>query len=282
MEDHVRKVTLFVCGLSMTLADGAAAGGNESATFAVTSSRLLEGVGPGQIIDIDIGTDNWINVQQVDVTLEVSSPAHIDVAIAAVVLGENLPDASALGSWRALGGLLEDGTDDRIRIGFALLDPDPQATGHSGSADFKIRLRTSTSLTTDTEASVTVDQVSLGPGAFERDVITLGTVVLINPATPTAVTELGEGLPASFELEQNYPNPFNPSTNINFSLPHESPVVVRVFDALGRVQETLVDEVLQAGNYVVDYHAAGLASGMYFYRIEAPGFTSTRKFTLLK
>jgi hypothetical protein len=100
---------------------------------------------------------------------------------------------------------------------------------------------------------------------------------------PTAVSELaGAAVPGAFELEQNYPNPFNPSTNIRFSLPHEAPVVVRVFDSLGRVQGTLVHEILQAGSYTIDYHAAGLASGMYFYRIEAPGFTRTRKFTLLK
>ncbi len=100
---------------------------------------------------------------------------------------------------------------------------------------------------------------------------------------PTAVTELsGAGVPNSFDLAQNYPNPFNPSTNIRFSLPHEAQVVVRVYDSLGAVQGILVNEVLQAGSYTVDYHAAGMASGMYFYRIEAPGFTSTRKFTLLK
>ena len=100
---------------------------------------------------------------------------------------------------------------------------------------------------------------------------------------PTAVSELsGAGVPNAFELQQNYPNPFNPSTNIRFSVPHEAQVVVRVFDSLGAVQATLVNEVLQGGSYTVDYHAAGLASGMYFYRIEAPGFSSTRKFTLLK
>ena len=89
-------------------------------------------------------------------------------------------------------------------------------------------------------------------------------------------------MPTSFGLEQSYPNPFNSSTNIQFGLPHEAPVVLRVYDALGQAQETLVDEVLQAGRYTVDYDAAALASGMYFYRIEAGGFTSTRKFTLLK
>ncbi len=100
---------------------------------------------------------------------------------------------------------------------------------------------------------------------------------------PTAVSEMqGSAVPNSFDIAQNYPNPFNPSTNIRFSVPHQAQVVVRVYDSLGAVQETLVNQVLQAGSYNVDYHAAGLASGMYFYRIEAPGFTSTRKFTLLK
>ena len=102
-------------------------------------------------------------------------------------------------------------------------------------------------------------------------------------ATPTVISEVQESaVPGSFDLAQNYPNPFNPSTNIRFSLPHETQVVVRVYDSLGAVQETLVNQVLQAGSYNVDYHAAGLASGVYFYRIEAPGFTSTRKFTLLQ
>lgn len=100
---------------------------------------------------------------------------------------------------------------------------------------------------------------------------------------PTAVSEVqGAGVPNFFELAQNYPYPFNRSTNIRFSLPHDAQVVVRVYDSLGAMQETLVNEVLQAGCYTGDYHAAGLASGMYFYRISAPGYTSTRKFTLLE
>ena len=100
---------------------------------------------------------------------------------------------------------------------------------------------------------------------------------------PTAVAEIeGATVPGSFSLDQNYPNPFNPSTNIRFSVPRAAAVVVRVFDALGQEQATLVDEVLRAGSYTVDYHADGLASGLYFYRIEAPGYRQTRKFTLLK
>jgi hypothetical protein len=284
MEKPMKKFTRIMLATSLSLGSGVFAGDNGNATFTVTSSHDLTGVGPGELVEISIATDNWIDVQQVDVTLQVSSPDHFDVSIAAIVLGDDLPNENAFppGSWRALGGLLEAGTEDRIRSGFAFLDPNPEALGHTGAADFKIRLLTSSTLTTDTEASVLIDRASLGPGAFDRDIVNVGTLIRINADPVTAVTEQPGGLPTSFELEQNYPNPFNPSTNIRFSLPHEAPVLVRVFDSLGRVQDTLVEEVLHAGNYVVDYHAAGLASGMYFYRIEAPGFTSTKKFTLLK
>jgi hypothetical protein len=283
MENHVRK-TATIALATVMLAGTAFAGDNQNATFTITSATTLPGVGAGELVEISIDTDNWVNVQQADVTLEVSSPDHFDVSIAALVLGEDLADANAFppGNWHALGGLLVEGTDDQIRVGFALLDPDPDAEGHTGTADFRIRLLTSNTLTTDTEASVVVTHVSLGPGAFERDIISVNETIFINPATATAVSELPGAVPNAFELEQNYPNPFNPSTNIRFNVPHEAPVLVRVYDALGKVQETLVDEVLPAGRYTVDFQAADLASGMYFYRIEAPGFTSTRKSLLLK
>ena len=283
MHNQLRKVATAALATSM-LAGGAFAGGNANATFEVTSSTSLAGIGAAEIVEIGISGENWVNVHQADVTVEVSSPEHFDVSVAGVILGEELPDASVFppGHWRALGGLLVEGTTDQIRVGFALLDPDPAAEGHFGAASFRILLRTSTSLTTDTEASVLVTQISLGPGATERDIVAVNETIFINPAIPTDVSELPGSVPNSFELEQNYPNPFNPSTNIRFAVPHEAPVTVRVFDTLGRVQETLVDEVMQAGRYSVDFQGAGLASGMYFYRIDAPGFTSSRKLLLLK
>ena len=283
MHHQSRKIATAALATSM-LAGGVFAGDNANVTFEVISSTSLGGVGAGEIVEIGILGDNWVNVQQADVTVEVSSPDHFDVSIAGVVLGEELPDASVFppGHWRALGGLLVEGTTDQIRVGFALLDPDSEAEGHFGAASFRILLRTSTSLTADTEASVVVTQISLGPGATERDIVAVNETIFINPAIPTDVSELPGTVPDSFELEQNYPNPFNPSTNIRFAVPHEAPVTVRVYDALGRVQETLVDEVMQAGRYAVDFQAAGLASGMYFYRIDAPGFTSSRKLLLMK
>ena len=93
--------------------------------------------------------------------------------------------------------------------------------------------------------------------------------------------------PLVFALNQNHPNPFNPMTKISFDLPRESRVMLRIFDARGRLVRTLIDEAMGAGNKSViwngtDDNGARVHSGMYFYLIEADGFTATRKMTLLK
>jgi ribosomal protein L11 methylase PrmA len=94
-------------------------------------------------------------------------------------------------------------------------------------------------------------------------------------------------IPKTFELSQNYPNPFNPSTRISFSLPKPSPVSLQVFDMMGRVVATLVDEVLPAGNHATVWNGRTsdgrlMASGIYFYRLKADGYIATRKMMLLK
>ena len=89
-------------------------------------------------------------------------------------------------------------------------------------------------------------------------------------------------LPKVFALQQNYPNPFNPTTTIQFALPTGSQVVLKIYNLLGREVATLVNEELQSGKYKVDFEANGLPSGVYFYRIQAGGFSKTRKLTLLK
>lgn len=101
-----------------------------------------------------------------------------------------------------------------------------------------------------------------------------------------------ESLPTNFELMQNYPNPFNPSTKIRFEIPDQSRnenahVTLKVFDVLGNEVETLVNEYKPAGNYEVDFNVAheslrAYASGIYFYRLQADNFISTKKMVLLK
>ncbi len=89
-------------------------------------------------------------------------------------------------------------------------------------------------------------------------------------------------LPIDFSLSQNYPNPFNPSTNINFSIPKESFVNLKIFDVLGKEVAILVNERLNAGNYNYNFNANGLPSGIYFYRLTVGSFVSTKKMILLR
>ncbi|MBN8586322.1 MAG: choice-of-anchor J domain-containing protein [Ignavibacteria bacterium] len=96
------------------------------------------------------------------------------------------------------------------------------------------------------------------------------------------ISHNGNEVPNQFKLSQNYPNPFNPVTNIKFALPNTGLVKISVFDILGREVETLVNEVMVAGNYTVDFDASKLSSGVYFYRLESGNFTDTKKMLLVK
>jgi hypothetical protein len=94
-------------------------------------------------------------------------------------------------------------------------------------------------------------------------------------------------LPTSFGLKQNYPNPFNPDTKLEFDVPHRSHVTITVFNVLGQQITTLVDEQMTAGSYVADWDGRAssgnqVASGIYFYKMEADGFVETKKMMLLK
>ncbi|HPS65557.1 MAG TPA: T9SS type A sorting domain-containing protein, partial [Ignavibacteria bacterium] len=90
------------------------------------------------------------------------------------------------------------------------------------------------------------------------------------------------GVPAKFDLSQNYPNPFNPATKINFDLPKDGQVSLKIFDMLGRELSTIVNEIRKAGYYTVEFNASNLASGVYFYRISAGEFSSVKKMIVLK
>jgi mannose/cellobiose epimerase-like protein (N-acyl-D-glucosamine 2-epimerase family) len=93
----------------------------------------------------------------------------------------------------------------------------------------------------------------------------------------------------NFELYQNYPNPFNPSTVIRYQIPNASHISLKVYDLLGREVATLVDEFKLSGFYEVDFSAANqplgkqvLASGIFFYRIQAGEYVETKKMILLR
>jgi N-acetylmuramoyl-L-alanine amidase len=99
---------------------------------------------------------------------------------------------------------------------------------------------------------------------------------------PTGARPPGNGLPGKYFLGQNYPNPFNPATTVEFTIQNSEPVTLRVYDLLGREVATLVNEIRNPGAYAVQFDAAGLASGVYYYRLTAGGFVETRKMMLIR
>ncbi len=89
-------------------------------------------------------------------------------------------------------------------------------------------------------------------------------------------------LPKTFSLSQNYPNPFNPTTKIDFEVPHNSIVRIIIYDILGREIKTLVNKELSPGYYSLLFDGSGLASGVYFYRMNAGDFVKVKKMVVIK
>jgi hypothetical protein len=91
-----------------------------------------------------------------------------------------------------------------------------------------------------------------------------------------------ESIPVTYGLAQNYPNPFNPSTTIRYGLPHTTFVTLTIYNTLGQQVAQLVNEQQQAGYHDVVFRGDGLASGVYFYRLDAGSYTNVKKLLLLK
>lgn len=130
-------------------------------------------------------------------------------------------------------------------------------------------------------------------GDCARNILQL-TDITIQPATYNttpvervqcgALTGMNSGneIAEEFSLEQNYPNPFNPSTVIKFAIPNSGVVQITVFDASGREVSALVNGYMNKGIHTVEFNAAGLSSGVYFYKIKTVGFEETKKMLLVK
>lgn len=122
------------------------------------------------------------------------------------------------------------------------------------------------------------------PGAnlTRRDVTcTVSLYLSYTGDPPTGVKAEKQMAPAVFALNQNYPNPFNPSTTIRYQLPKSSNVTLRIFNALGQLVATLVNERKEAGYYQVRWNA-NVPSGIYFYRLQAGESEETKKMIVLR
>ncbi len=118
-------------------------------------------------------------------------------------------------------------------------------------------------------------------------VLTEYTALYVDPEEddPLDVDLSDDGLPTEFIVNQNYPNPFNATTSITYSLPSGKDnyhVVIKIYDALGRVVKVLVNETRPPGHYRIEFDATGLNSGIYFYTVTADQYSVTRKMVLMK
>ena len=101
-------------------------------------------------------------------------------------------------------------------------------------------------------------------------------------ASFTQIISNNNQTPDRYSLEQNYPNPFNPTTKIKFALPKAGLVSLKVYDMLGREVQTLINQQLNAGEFIADFDGANLSSGTYFYRLQVGDFVQIKKMVLLK
>ena len=123
-------------------------------------------------------------------------------------------------------------------------------------------------------------QDASGSGVNER--LKAGEEVVINNSAINKLIVSSDFIPETYSLEQNYPNPFNPTTKLIYSITRSCLVTLKVFDVLGTEIETLVNEEKPVGTYKLNWNAADLPSGVYFYRLQAGDFLQTRKMILLK
>jgi len=125
---------------------------------------------------------------------------------------------------------------------------------------------------------------NVSAGVYNYDCGVHGTSMSgsITVQTPSAVGAHNEAVTKDFELGQNFPNPFNSRTNLQFSVPYETNLKITVWDVLGKQAAVAFAGRVSAGQHVVNFDAGELTAGLYYYRLETPAATLTRKMLYLK
>jgi hypothetical protein len=134
----------------------------------------------------------------------------------------------------------------------------------------------------DNWAVVSNASVNLNTNTISFSSDRIGNFYILTGDSPTSINDETSSLISDYTLEQNHPNPFNPTTTINYSIPKEELVKLKLYNALGEEVSILVNEMKQAGKYKYKLDATSLTSGIYFYRLKAGSYVETKKMILLK
>lgn len=130
--------------------------------------------------------------------------------------------------------------------------------------------------------SGTIGQSIIGRTSGQATLVKAGFWEQVGGLITGIESEGNKIIPKEFYLFQNYPNPFNPSTKIRWESPQGGLQILKVYDILGNEVATLVNEEKPAGSYEIQFDAVSLSSGVYFYKLNAGSFVSTKKMILLR
>jgi hypothetical protein len=241
-----------------TLSEG---GDNSAAIARVTGIADVEAWWPGRVFEVTAEVEHMSDVAAYGLRIgydpEKVKPLAADQAVAQGDVFDGNP-AGSLFFHRVQPGVIE------------------VASGRIG-ADWSAR--------GDAElATIRFVALSDDPGVI--DIVSGEVVNSAHVGIPLRV-DPAEVLPKVAALHQNYPNPFNPSTEIRFDIPTARDVKLRIYNQLGQTVRTLVDNRMKAGSYALEWDGSDhmgrhVASGVYFYNLEAGDFTQIRKMTLVK
>ncbi|MEO8446906.1 MAG: FG-GAP-like repeat-containing protein [bacterium] len=160
-----------------------------------------------------------------------------------------------------------------------------------GSGDYKVYANNGSGVFTNTPITLPASSAGSCITVHDRDndgdldlaaIDEVDDLLFIFNNGTVGVQQTSSEIPETFSLEQNYPNPFNPVSNLGFGISEFGFVSLKIYDALGNEVVTLVNETKSPGSYQVEWNAAGFPSGVYFYTLETPGFTETKRMILLK
>lgn len=114
------------------------------------------------------------------------------------------------------------------------------------------------------------------------DSVTANSFIITIRRETVGINQISSLVPDQFNLYNNYPNPFNPATIIKFDISKSQFVTLKIYNLLGEEVKSLVNQNLTPGSYNVDFNAASMSSGIYFYKLETEGFSQTKRMMLVK
>ncbi len=254
-------------------------------TYAITAPSVLP-AGASLTQNIFTWTPNFNQggVNPYDFTFAVTDQSGLSASQSIMILVNNTNRAPVFTTELPAGVVVPVNVPDPIAYTFkyAATDPDNDniffslISGPFGS-----------SITSDGEFSWAPTQDQLGKSYTVAVQVSDGKLStmsyqIITAADKTTDVKVTAGIPNQYQLFQNYPNPFNPSTTITFDIPESGFVALTLYNMLGEKVDVLVNRVMNAGSYKVNYNATKLNSGIYFYRIQTNNFAQVKKMILLK